>query len=119
MREGRFRLGRTAGIVLKPAAKAEARNDFIDRRNGRQPGSRTLARARRNDRHSLAMCRPRLCPEPTPPEVHRVGFAPVIVAAGAEPVVAAAPVNGRMVIIVGKDRQSNGRDATPQLVVKT
>jgi transposase len=44
-------------------------------------------------------------PEPTPPEVHRVGFAPVIVAAGAEPVVAAAPVNGRMVIIVGKDRQ--------------
>jgi len=44
-------------------------------------------------------------PEPTPPEVHRVGFAPVIVAAGAEPVVAAAPVNGRMVIIVGEDRQ--------------
>ena len=43
-------------------------------------------------------------PEPTSPEVHRVGFAPVIVAAGAEPVVAAAPV-GRMVIIVGKDRQ--------------
>ena len=34
-----------------------------------------------------------------------VGFAPGIVAAGAEPVVAAAPVNGRMVIIVGKDRQ--------------
>ena len=44
-------------------------------------------------------------PEPTAPEVHRVGFAPVIVAAGAEPVIAAAPVNGRMVIIVGKDRQ--------------
>jgi transposase len=38
-------------------------------------------------------------PEPTPPEVHQVGFAPVIVTAGAEPVVAAAPVNGRMVII--------------------
>ena len=44
-------------------------------------------------------------PEPTPPEVHRVGFAPVVVAAGAEPVIAAAPVNGQMVIIVGKDRQ--------------
>jgi transposase len=43
--------------------------------------------------------------EPTPPEVHRAGFAPVIVTAGAEPVVAAAPVNGRMVIIVGKDRR--------------
>ncbi len=43
-------------------------------------------------------------PEPTPPE-HRVGFAPAIVAAGAEPVVAATSVNGRMVIIVGKDRQ--------------
>jgi transposase len=41
----------------------------------------------------------------TPPEVYRVGFAPVIVAAVAEPVIAAAPVNGRMVIIVGKDRQ--------------
>jgi len=44
-------------------------------------------------------------PEPTPPEVHRVGFAPVIVATGAEPVVAAAPANGRIVIIVGKDLQ--------------
>src|SRR5450755_614216 len=44
-------------------------------------------------------------PEPTAPEVHRAGFAPVIVAAGAELVVAAAPVNGRMVIIVGKDRR--------------
>ena len=43
--------------------------------------------------------------EPTPPEAHRGGFAPVIVAAGAEPVIATAPVNGRMVIIVGKDRQ--------------
>ena len=44
-------------------------------------------------------------PEPSALEVDRVGFAPVIVAAGAEPVIAAAPVNGRMVIIVGEDRQ--------------
>jgi transposase len=43
-------------------------------------------------------------PEPTAPEVHRAGFAPVIVA-GSEPVVAAARVNGRMVIIVGKARR--------------
>jgi hypothetical protein len=34
--------------------------------------------------------------EPIAPETHRAGFAPVIVAAGAEPVVAAPPQNGRM-----------------------
>ncbi len=44
-------------------------------------------------------------PELTAPENHRAGFAPVIVAAGAEPVVAATAVNGRMVIIVGKGRR--------------
>jgi transposase len=44
------------------------------------------------------------CPKPTSPEDHRAGFAPVIIAAQAEPVVAAAPVKGRMVIIVGKGR---------------
>jgi len=43
--------------------------------------------------------------EPNAPETHRAGFAPVIVAAEAEPVVAAPPLNGRMVIIVGKDRR--------------
>jgi transposase len=42
-------------------------------------------------------------PEPTAPEVHRAGFAPVIVAES-EPVVTAAPLKGRMVIIVGKGR---------------
>jgi transposase len=44
------------------------------------------------------------CPEPTSPEDHRAGFAPVIIAAQAEPVVTAAPLKGRMVIIVGKGR---------------
>jgi transposase len=44
------------------------------------------------------------CPEPTSPEDYRAGFAPVMIAAQAEPVVAAAPVKGRMVIIVGKGR---------------
>jgi len=42
------------------------------------------------------------CPEPSSPEDHRAGFAPVIIAA--EPVVTAAPLKGRMVIIVGKGR---------------
>src|SRR3981081_4945454 len=43
-------------------------------------------------------------PEPTAPEVHRVGFAPVIVAAGADPGVAAGPVNGRGGRVGGEER---------------
>ena len=75
----------------------------------------STARRHGISRSLLMTWRRSFCPEPTPPEVHRAGFAPVIVAAEAEPVVAAAPVNGRMVIIVGKDRRvivDAGVDAT-------
>jgi hypothetical protein len=44
-------------------------------------------------------------PEPTPPEIQRVGFAPVIVAAGAEPVIVCGSGKRADVNIVGKDRQ--------------
>jgi len=46
-----------------------------------------------------------LRPEPTDPQGQLSGFAPVVVAAEAEPAVAAAPVSGRMVIVVGRDRR--------------
>jgi transposase len=45
-------------------------------------------------------------PEPTAPEAQQRGFVPaMVVAAETAPTEAAAPANGRMVIIVGKDRR--------------
>ena len=45
-------------------------------------------------------------PEPTAPEAQKRGFVPaMVVAAETAPTEAAAPANGRMMIIVGKDRR--------------
>jgi transposase len=44
-------------------------------------------------------------PEPTDTEAQQAGFAPVVAAAEAEPMVAAALTSGRMVIVVSGDRR--------------
>ena len=44
-------------------------------------------------------------PEPLNPQGERSGFARVVIAAAAEPAVAAAPASGQMVIVVGRDRR--------------
>src|ERR1035437_283942 len=72
----------------------------------RTPRAISLTARRHGISRSLLMRWQRsLRAEPAPPEVHRVGFATVIDADGVDTVIAAVPINGRMVIIVGKDRQ--------------
>jgi transposase len=54
-------------------------------------------------------------PEPACPQAEQAGFVPAMIVAETEPMVAAAPASGRMVIIVGKDRRvivDAGVDAT-------
>jgi transposase len=54
-------------------------------------------------------------PEPAGPQAEQAGFVPAMIVAETEPMVAAAPASGRMVIIVGKDRRvivDAGVDAT-------
>ena len=65
----------------------------------------STARRHGISRSLLMMWRRSFRPEPVDPEVQQAGFTPVVIAATAEPMVAAAPTGGRMVILVGKDRQ--------------
>jgi transposase len=54
-------------------------------------------------------------PERTGPQAEQAGFVPAMIVAETAPTVPAAPANGRMVIIVGKDRRvivDAGVDAT-------
>lgn len=76
-----------AGLTMKKLQITieSLQTPIIDRKTARHSGiSRSL----------LTRWQRSFCPEPNPFEVHRVRFAPVIVAAGAVPVVATAAGRG-------------------------
>src|ERR1035437_501995 len=66
---------------------------------------RATARRHGISRSLLMTWRRSFRPEPTDTEAQQAGFAPVVAAAEAEPMVAAALTSGRMVIVVSGDRR--------------
>ena len=66
----------------------------------------STARRHGISRSLLMTWRRSFSPEPTGPEAQQAGFVPaMIVAAETAPTESAAPVSGRMVIIIGRDRR--------------